>query len=148
MSVLVTGSPGTGKTRLARELAREIRHDHADVVWCEGDGDADSALRAADDACRADRPTLLVLDDLDHAPAPLRKALRAPAGAPLLVLATATAPNGITADETLALGRLAPDAAAALARLHAGARDGELPVDRIVEQTGGVPALVQQAAAE
>ena len=92
------------------------------------------------------------MDDLDRAPGRIQDAFRELAGgpprAPLLVLTTATEPDGIAANEMLALGGLAPDAAAALARFHAGARDGgDLPVDRIVEETGGVPALVQQAAA-
>jgi WD40 repeat protein/DNA-binding SARP family transcriptional activator len=152
-SVLVTGGRGTGKTRLARELAHEVRRERGAVVWCDGEGDPDVAFRAAADARRAERPTLLVMDDLDRAPGRIQDAFRQLAAglprAPLLVLTTATEPDGIAANEMLALGGLAPDAAAALARFHAGARDGgDLPVDRIVEETGGVPALVQEAAAE
>jgi WD40 repeat protein/DNA-binding SARP family transcriptional activator len=151
--VLVTGGRGTGKTRLARELAHEVRRERGEVVWWDGEADPDDTLRAAADARRAERPTLLVLDDLDRAPGPIQDAFRELTGdlprAPLLVLTTATEPDGIAANEMLALGGLAPDAAAALARFHAGGRGGgDLAVDRIVEETGGVPALVQEAAAE
>ena len=151
--VLITGGPGMGKTRLARELAHEVRRDRGEVLWCDGEAHPDAALRAAAGARRAETPTLLVMDDLDRAPARVRDAFRkltgSPPRAPLLALATATEADGIAADEMLALGGLAPDAAAALARFHAGARDGgDLPVDRIVEETGGVPARVQQAATE
>ena len=150
--VLITGARGIGKTRLARELAHEV-HREGDVVWCEGAGDPDLALRAAAGAREPERPTLLVLDDVDRADQAVRNAFgelmsRLPR-APLLVLTTAAEADGIPAGELVALRGLAPDAAAALARFHTGARDdGDLPLDRIVADSGGVPGLVQQAAAE
>ena len=150
-SVLITGASGLGKTRLARELADEVRRE-GDVVWCDGAGDPDVALRAAAAAPRVERPTLLVLDDVDRAERAVRDAfgelMRRMPGGPLLLLTTAAEADGIRAGELLALRALEPDAAAALARFHTGARDdGDVPLDRIVAESGGVPGLVGQVAA-
>ena len=142
-SVLITGCRGIGKTRLALELAHEVRRDRGAVVWCDGAGDRAAALR---EAAGARQPTLLVLDDLGEEE---RGRLDRPHAVPVLLLMTTDRAAGSPADEALTLGPLPPDEAAALARFHVGARDGdELPVARIVAESGGVPALVRDAALE
>jgi WD40 repeat protein/DNA-binding SARP family transcriptional activator len=122
-SVLVTGPPGIGKTRLVQELAEEVRRDGGAVAYGE--------LKAVHE------PTLFVLGDVAQAPevAPDR---------PVLAVATAVEGEG----ETLRLAPLARDDVAALARYHAGARAAvEPPVDRLVAESDGIPVRVHSAAA-
>jgi WD40 repeat protein/DNA-binding SARP family transcriptional activator len=122
-SVLVTGPPGIGKTRLVQELAEEVRRDGGVVAY----GELEEVLG----------PTLLVLDDVAQAP-------ELPPDRPVLAVATAVEGEG----ETLPLAPLARDDVAALARYHAGARVAvEPPVDRLVAESGGVPVRVHRAAA-
>jgi DNA-binding SARP family transcriptional activator len=124
-SVLVTGPPGIGKTRLVQELAEEVRRDGGAVAYGEPE--------------ELQGPTLLVLEDVAQAP-------EVPPDRP--VLAVATAVEGEGAGDTLPLAPLARDDVAALARYHAGARAAvEPPVDRLVAESGGVPARVHRAAA-
>jgi WD40 repeat protein/DNA-binding SARP family transcriptional activator len=123
-SVLVTGPPGIGKTRLVQELAEEVRRDGGAVAYGELE--------------EVHGPTLLVLDDVAQAP-------EVRPDRPVLAVATAVEGEG----ETLPLAPLARDDVAALARYHAGARAAvEPPVDRLVVESGGVPARVHRAAAE
>jgi WD40 repeat protein/DNA-binding SARP family transcriptional activator len=122
-SVLVTGPPGIGKTRLVQELADEVRRDSGAVAYGELE--------------EVHEPTLLVLDDVAQAPdvAPDQ---------PVLAVATAVEGEG----ESLPLAPLERDDVAALARYHAGARAPvEPPVDRLLAESGGVPARVHRAAA-
>jgi WD40 repeat protein/DNA-binding SARP family transcriptional activator len=122
-SVLVTGPPGIGKTRLVREFAEEVRRDGGAVAYDELED-----VRG---------PTLLVLDDVAQAP-------EVPPDRPVLAVATAVEGEG----ETLPLAALARDDVAALARYHAGPRAAVEPaVDRLVAESGGVPARVHRAAA-
>ena len=122
-SVLVTGPPGIGKTRLVQELAEEVRRDGGAVAYGELE--------------EVHEPTLLVLDDVAQAP-------EVPPDRPVLAVATAVEGEG----ETLPLAPLGRDDVAALARYHAGARAAvEPPVDRLLAESGGVPARVHRAAA-
>jgi WD40 repeat protein/DNA-binding SARP family transcriptional activator len=122
-SVVITGPPGIGKTRLLRELAEEVRRDGGAVAYGEPE--------------EVHGPTLLVLDDVAQAP-------ELPPDEPVLAVATAVDGEG----ETLPLAPLGRDEVAALARYHAGARAVvEPPVDRLLAESGGVPARVHQAAA-
>ena len=122
-SVVVTGPPGIGKTRLVQELAEEVRRDGGAVAYGELE--------------EVHEPTLLVLEDVARAPevAPDR---------PVLAVATAVQGEG----ETMPLAPLARTDVAALARYHAGARAAvEPPVDRLLAESGGVPARLHRAAA-
>ena len=120
--VLVTGGRGTGKTRLARELAHEVRRERGAVVWCDGEGDPDVALRAAADARRAERPTLLVMDDLDRAPRRVQDAFRElTGGLPRAPLHGAGDGDGAGRD------RGERDARAGWARARCGRRPGSVP---------------------
>lgn len=122
-SVLVTGPPGIGKTRLVHELAEEVRRDGGAVAYGELE--------------EVHGPTLLVVEDVARAP-------EVPPDRPVLAVATAVEGEG----ETLPLAPLTRDDVAALARYHAGARATlEPPVDRLVAESGGVPARVHRAAA-
>ncbi len=119
----VTGPPGIGKTRLVQELADEVRRDGGAVAYGELE--------------EAHGPTLLVLEDVAQAP-------EVPPDRPVLAVATAVEGEG----ETLPLAPLERDDVAALARYHAGARASvEPPVDRLLAESGGVPARVHRAAA-
>ena len=109
-SVLVTGPPGIGKTRLVQELAEEVRRDGGAVAYGELE--------------EVHGPTLLVLDDVAQAP-------EVPPDRPVLAVATAVEGEG----ETLPLAPLGRDDVAALARYHAGARAAvEPPVDRLARR--------------
>jgi WD40 repeat protein/DNA-binding SARP family transcriptional activator len=122
-SVVITGPPGIGKTRLLQELAEEVRRDGGAVAYGELE--------------EFHGPTLLVLDDVAQAP-------EVPPERPVLAVATAVEAGG----ETLPLASLGRDEVAALARYHAGARAAvEPPVDRLLSESGGVPARVHRAAA-
>ena len=80
--VLIAAGRGMGKTRLAAQLAGEVHRDRGAVRYASGAG-APSATRAAlEDAGITRRPTLLVLDDVDHAAEDVRVALDELAGAP------------------------------------------------------------------
>jgi WD40 repeat protein/DNA-binding SARP family transcriptional activator len=123
-TALISGEPGIGKTRLTLALAEEVRRAGGEVSW----GDVD--------ALTPGRPSLLVLDGAGPPPVPVH---------PALIVLTRVEPDGIRADERIALGPLEPDDAAGLARFDAGA-DG--PVDRIVAACRGVPGLIREAARE
>ena len=122
-SVLVTGPPGIGKTRLVQELADEVRRDGGVVAYGE--------------PAEVHGPTLLVFEDVAQAP-------EVPPDRPVLAVATAVEGRG----EALPLAPLGRDDVAALARYHAGARAAvEPPVDRLLAESGGIPARVHRAAA-
>ena len=92
--VLIVGARGMGKTRLAAELAAEVRGDGGTVLYASGAGKPTEALASA----QAERPcALLVVDDAERGGAALRTALAEAAdelaALPLLVLATAAEPE-------------------------------------------------------
>ncbi|MGZ8648841.1 MAG: nSTAND1 domain-containing NTPase, partial [Solirubrobacteraceae bacterium] len=152
--VLITGERGMGKTRLAAELADDVHRARGAVRYASGAGSPDAARAALQATAAARRPTLLVLDDVDQPAEEVRAALAELTGGlaalPVLVLVLVTAvDDGLPADSTLALGPLDSDGVRAVAQLYAGPHaDSELPVERLVTETGGVPQHVHRAASE
>jgi WD40 repeat protein/DNA-binding SARP family transcriptional activator len=151
--VLVAGEPGIGKPRLAAELAAEVHRDRGAVLYAS-DASPPAAARVALDRARAARPALVVLDDLDRAGGELRSALVALldglAARPVLVVATGedrALGSELGVEATLTLRPLDAEGVAAIARLYAR-EDAEVPVERLVEASGGVPRRVHRAAGE
>ena len=150
--VLVAGARGIGKTRLAAELAAELHRDRATVLYASGAGAPETARAAIASARAAQRPTLVVIDDLDRAGEEIRgllddlaKPLRA---LPVLVVA-ATLPGApvVRAAGRLTLAALAADGVAAIARSYAH-EDTEVPIARLAEASGGVPQRIHRLANE
>jgi WD40 repeat protein/DNA-binding SARP family transcriptional activator len=137
--VLVAGAPGIGKTRLAAELAAEVHADGGHVLYASA-GSSEAALRVIEQARAARRPTLLVVDDADHAAGEVGAELGrlAVAGRPLLVLATAE--HG--GDATITLRPVAAAAVEAIAREYGDAP----PLDQLLEESAGVPQRVHRTA--
>lgn len=87
---VIGGSEGSGRTRLARELAVEFELKGWDVAWLDADSSRESR-RAAGKEPR-DRGLLLVLDDVDRWPAAAVRDLDfASMKSPLAILATVDA---------------------------------------------------------
>ena len=120
--VTLIGGYGMGKTRIAAALAGDAHREGAAVLYATGTGAPEVALAAIAQVRDARRPTLLVLDDVDRAPAEVHAAVRelARALAPLPALVLATG------QEAAALARLQPrdsrDARAARRRGRAADR--------------------------
>ena len=146
--VVLAGAPGSGRTRLAAELAREVdQAGHAVAYWSAanpGDGPR-IAIRAACDAVDA---ALLVLDDLDEqdgVPADLHELAGELRSRPVLAIvvverAAAVAVPGSDV-EALELAPLDNDAirAIAMARTSPHRRD-DVPIGALLEKAGGLPA--------
>ena len=126
-TIVISGPPGSGRTRLAAELAAEVHGQRGLVLY---------GSRGAEAARRASRPALLVVEDAD-AVLPERT------GVPVLCLATDVdvAPPGA---EHIRLGPLGDDAMAAIARLHGQEREATA----LAEVSGGVPGEAHRIAAE
>jgi len=162
-SVFLGGPSGIGKTRLAAELAREAYALGADVVYIACAGAAPVAiekLREVDDAAW---PLVVVADDLDVAGGTVLEMVSAlvatRAKRPLLLVGTyqdehvplvASLLGRIdpSAEARLDLRPLEADDVSAIVALYAGKALAGLPLADLLEQTGGVPALVHRAAGE
>ena len=73
--VTLVGGYGTGKTRLAAEIAAEAQREGATILYAAGTRAPEAAVAGIARAQGAHGPTLLVLDDLDRAPAEVHAAL-------------------------------------------------------------------------
>ena len=91
---VVVGAHGMGKTRLAAELAAEVRREGASVHYLGGAGQPLAVPAVLEQVCAARRAALVVLDDLDRAgtdgPAAVEEIVAGAAGRPLLLLAAPT----------------------------------------------------------
>ena len=147
---VISGPRGIGKTRLVAELAREVRGEGGEVryVSCVGAGDA--AVAALAEASTVTTPVLLCLDDLDAADGQLLEAVRhagdAVSSASTLVLVTSR--SAFPGAPRRELRPLDATAVAELARSIAGDAAVELPLDAVLEETGGVPIRVHEIVAE
>jgi len=127
--VVLTGPAGSGRTRLAAELAAEVQREGALVLY-----GTDAIDRPRD----ARRPALLVVEELDRAnlkgPGPFR-----------LVVVTG---GGLVPGATrIALGPLDVASVAMIAALYAPA-DAVIPAEQLAAQSGGLPRPAHRVAAE
>jgi WD40 repeat protein/DNA-binding SARP family transcriptional activator len=138
--LLVAGAAGMGKTRLAAELGAAVMADGGQVLYASGAGSPEAARRVIEQARAVRRPTLLVVDDLDHAPSEVTAELErvALAGRPLLVLATAEQGD----EPAMTLGPLAGPAVEAIVREYG---DGG-GLGALIEESAGVPQHIHRAA--
>ena len=148
--VVISGPRGIGKTRLAAELAREIRSQGGDVQYASCVGAGEPARTALAETKSATTPTLLVLDDVDAADEPLLEALRRAEGSlatqAALVLVTSRAPAAGARHRQLQ--GLDGTAVTELVRLIAGGAAASLPLQALLEETDGVPQRVHETIAE
>ena len=112
--VTLAGAYGMGKTRIAAELAGEAHRAGAAILYAAGSGPPEAVLAAIARLRDSARPALLVVDDADRAPEPVRVALRDLRldRGPALALATG--------QKAAALERLEPHESLVLAPLDAG----------------------------
>jgi WD40 repeat protein/DNA-binding SARP family transcriptional activator len=149
--VLVAGERGIGKTRLVAELAAEVLQEHGAVLY----GSAEASHEALAAARSAEGPTLLILDDVTDEAGELDRTRSMLAGLEaraVLVVATSehVAPAvSLRPAGTLILKPLDADGVRALAQLYAGAaEDVEVPVERLLVTSGGVPQLLHSVTSE
>jgi WD40 repeat protein/DNA-binding SARP family transcriptional activator len=152
--VTLVGSYGMGKTRIAAELAAGANEEGAAVLYAAGTRAPEAALAAIARTRVSRRPTLLVLDDADRAPAEVRAALRelAPtlARLPALVLATgqeAAALARLEPHDSIVLDPLDASGIGLIAGLYAPAGDAP-PVEMLLATSRGVPRRIHEAAGE
>ena len=162
--LFLRGPEGSGKTRLAAELARTVAAQGADIWYVGFRGDGSAADEVLADVARAAGPSLVVLDDLDAGDdagvAVLERVSELAAARPILVLVTyredlagprltaAAArldPNG---DARRTLEPLGTEDIAAIAAPYAGEDVARLPLAAIVEASGGRPGMVHELASE
>ena len=154
--VTLVGGYGMGKTRLAAELAGDAHREGAAVLYAAGTRAPEAALAAIARARDSRRPTLLVLDDADRAPADVHAALRelgrALPALPVLVLATgqeAAELARLDSRESVVLGPLDAEAVRLIAGLYAPAGgDDAVPVETLLATSRGVARRVHEAASE
>ena len=156
---LVCGPGGIGKTRLVAELAAEVQGAGATVLYASGGEVADAALATLADAGSSHRPTLLVIDNADEAPAAVLEAAaalaRVPAGRPLMICVLHHDEQGPPAfaallesggAQRLQLEPLGEDATAEIAALYAPAEGVAMPLRTLIAESDGVPLRIHRAA--
>jgi WD40 repeat protein/DNA-binding SARP family transcriptional activator/energy-coupling factor transporter ATP-binding protein EcfA2 len=154
--VAVTGARGSGKTRIAAELAGAVHRRGAAVLFAAASEPASALFEAVAHAREAHGPTLLVLDDADEAAAEVRaelsEQLRAVAGRPVLALVTGDDQDALAdfgADDSLVLSSLGRAGVHEIALMYAPAyaRDG-IPDDWLLDASGGMPRQAHELAGE
>jgi len=155
--VLVSGPHGSGKTRLAAELAREALRRRMTVVYTGAGVATGEGLAAIRRAEESERPVLLVVDDAEDAGAEFLDRAAAVGGESrsggllLLVLherTKAAAPFAARAARVLELGPLGAEAIAKIARLYQAAEGDPLPIQELVAESRGLPLAVHRVAGE
>src|SRR5215210_2462300 len=154
--VTLVGAYGMGKTRLAAEIASDVHREGAAVLYAAGTGPPEAVLAAIARVREARRPALVVLDNVDRAPADVRAVLRALGPAlgrlPALVLATgqeAAALDRLEPQASLVLEPLDAESVRAIAAFYAPAGGGDLvPVETLLATSRGVARRVHEAASE
>lgn len=164
--ITLTGSPGSGKTRLALEVARHARDAGRPVVWLDlaplpEAAEIVPALAAATGVPTAEATTetvvagcaaaisggLLVIDNAEHLVEPVSTLVarlsRAAAG--LTVLVTSQRPLLLAGEEIHHVGALSPLAAAALFAERSGAEPDE-DVANICAAVDHLPLGIELAA--
>ncbi len=160
--VVVSGSEGAGKTLLAAEAAQLAVREGASVAYASSRRSSADVETAIATAAGASGPTLLVLDDLEAAGdaelaaiAELVDRLNERRLLVVGILADGTAPRTRAALERLVGGgedrirRLGPfdrDGVRAVAALYVEEPSSEVPVDTILQATGGAPLDVHRMA--
>jgi predicted ATPase/DNA-binding SARP family transcriptional activator len=168
----ITGAGGSGKTRLALELAHRVREKYEDVVWVElaplSDAEligqqildamgvrelaAEDVLQVVIDAVR-DRSILFVLDNCEHlvqgSAVVAEEILRSCAGASIVT--TTREALGVAGEQTWLVPPLSIEDAAALFVERARAVQLSFERDPLIEEIcrrlDGIPLAIELAAA-
>lgn len=164
--ITLTGGPGVGKTRLAREVAEAVRRSGRPVVWLDvarlnhPDAVVPDLAAAAGVQPGADDPlplcvrqlagAVLVIDNAEHlvdAVAAMLTAIRRPSTG-LSALVTSQLPLRISGEEVHPVGPLGRDAAITLFRARSGTHRGEHDdlVDEICAAVDRLPLAIELAA--
>jgi DNA-binding SARP family transcriptional activator/WD40 repeat protein len=154
--ITLVGTYGMGKTRLAAELAGDAHREGAAVLYTPGTGPPEAALAILARARGTRRPSLIVVDDVDRAPAEVRAALRRLVPAldrvPALVLATGTQAAALARLEprdSIVLEPLDADGVRAIAGIYAPPDEGPaIPVEALMASSQGVARRVHEAASD
>jgi len=162
--VFLRGPAGSGKTRLAAELARTVAGHGAHVSYIGFRGDLPNVEDVLRDAASSGTASLIVLDDIEAddkgGTASLERVGRLVGATATLALVTynedlagprftaAAARLDPDGDAHRALGPLGAEDVAAIARSYAGQDAARLPLDSIVEASGGLPGAVHELASE
>jgi DNA-binding SARP family transcriptional activator/energy-coupling factor transporter ATP-binding protein EcfA2 len=152
--VAVTGAPGVGKSRLIAELAGSTHRAGAQVLYAAGTGPDDAILAALSGVRGATRPTLLVVDDADHAGddvlAELAGLARVVSSHAVLTVVSATDAEtlaGLDPGDALALEPLDAEGVQAIAVPYAlGPAVEDLPPAWLLQTSDGVARRVHEIA--
>ena len=151
--VALIGQPGSGKTRLAAELAGACHRDGATVLYATATAPATVGLDSLE---RTEHPTLVVVEDADRAGADIQARLKeladVVASAPVLILATGVEAQPLTdlgAGDSLTLEVLGAKAVGLIASSYApGVPAEDVPAQWLLEASGGMPVRVHAVAGQ
>jgi WD40 repeat protein/DNA-binding SARP family transcriptional activator len=154
--VTLAGVSGSGKLRLAAELATTVHDRGAAVLYASGGGPADAFLTTLRRTRETTRPTLLVIHAADCTDpvefTELEALSRGLDELPVLVLACGEDIDmlaDLRSDGVLVLDALDLAAVAAIAGQYArGSAAEEVPARRLLEASGGIPRVVHEVASQ